>query len=175
MKGHWRKIGIVGKAHGLRGAFFIGGRKSLLPNAYTEVLVGDDPNTGIRTRITGYHIHKNRVVLTLAEMHDRTRIEFFTGQALWVAEDSALLPLEAMIGRPVVDCQGEPLGIIADFYNYGASDTVQIVAQDQRTLEIPYVDSYFASCDSKGSANQQQPVALRVPSATFAELWEQRQ
>jgi ribosomal 30S subunit maturation factor RimM len=171
MKGNWKKIGIVGKAHGLRGAFFVGGRSSLLPNTYSDIVLGDKPQTGLHTQVTNYQICKNRVLLSLSALPDRTRVEFFAGQSLWVTQDTAELSSDTqLIGREVVDCAGEPMGRICDLFNYGASDTVQIIADDKRTLEIPFVGSYFADTSTK---DHRRPMALNVPRDTFADLWEE--
>ncbi len=178
MKGNWKKIGIVGKAHGLRGAFFIGGRSDLLPNSYSEVLLGAEPGKGVTTKITKYQIVNKRVLLSLAAVPDRTQVDFFAGQALWVFESADTLAEASWLGREVLDCQGQHLGEITEVFNYGSADTVQILAKDQRTLEIPLVDDYFvlpkkgAGLASRAPATAAAPLSLRVPSATFADLWE---
>jgi 16S rRNA processing protein RimM len=173
MKGNWKKIGIVGKAHGLRGAFFIGGRNNLLPNSYHDVVLGDNPGSGVKTKITKYQITNNRVLLMLAAVPDRTRVDFFAGQTLWADESTENIGAAAWLGREVVDCHGERLGEITEVFNYGASDTVQILAADQRTLELPLVDAYFLGAKkAPPSSKSAAPLALRVPSATFADLWE---
>ena len=46
----WKKIGLVGKAHGLKGDFFLH-RQSLLPSQHQYLIIGDTYQQGLKTKI----------------------------------------------------------------------------------------------------------------------------
>lgn len=72
-----------------------------------------------------------------------------------------------LIGKKVVDPAGKVLGLIKDVQNYGASDIVFIAAPDGKSLEVPFVETYFAMDFSYEDAD----LKLLVAADTFDDAW----
>lgn len=97
-------------------------------------------------------VHGKGLLVRLADHPDRTSVEQFVGDAVWVNRTS-LPPLEAgeyywneLLGLTVLDTQGQELGQVDRVVETGAND-VLVVKGRQNTL-IPYVfDRYILEVD----------------------------
>jgi 16S rRNA processing protein RimM len=173
VKNTWLQIGIVGKAQGLRGAFFVAQRDQDLPEGLVRIVVGPDPVkarvlTVVETRRSG-----DRPVIQCRELTSREAAEALKMQPIWC--DRALVPIEEeseylwsdLVGKPVLDSEGKKLGLITAVGNFGASDVVRIDADDGQWIEVPFVSAYF-HMDFRSNSSE---LRLTVPADTFAETW----
>ncbi len=170
----WIKLGTIGKAHGLRGAFFISGRDTPIPKSYKTLRVGTSPEDSRACDILETRMQGDRPVLILSIASDRTAIETMTGQALWVERQSVTIDetkeylWHDLIGRQVLDDAGTTLGVVETLYNTGATDVLTVLGPRGKRVDIPLVGTYLAMDFGRDTG----PLSLRVPASTFDEMWE---
>ncbi|MFK7823824.1 MAG: ribosome maturation factor RimM [Oligoflexales bacterium] len=166
----WKKIGKIGKAHGLKGAFYLGGRSNLWTDDDASLMsVGVDPKSGIQSLLSGRQVLKGRLILSLESFCDRTSLEAHHGMDLWCLEQECKLEFdyEQLVEFKVTTSCGQTIGKVNEFYNYGASDTIEIVNQEGSVLELPFVEAFVAEIDHKSSA-----IRLCMNAEAFTDLWQ---
>lgn len=173
MNKRWIQLGIVGKAHGLNGAFFISSRDDLLPETVKGIRIGKDPDKAPTMKVKACRWQSDRPLVQVEELKTRDAAELICHSPIWcdrqeidIDEDEEYFWGD-LIGKQVVDPQGVKLGRIEGIQNYGASDIILIEADDGRTLEVPFVDVYFAMDFSF----EDKELKLLVPADTFDEAW----
>jgi 16S rRNA processing protein RimM len=172
------RIGTVGKAFGIRGAFFVSGRDEPLEGvAYKKLLIGEKPDTARVIEVARLSWQQERPVVTSAQIESRTEAEALTGLPIWI--DASLLEVDDeaeylwsdLVGRQVVGSDGEELGQILAVRNYGASDVIEIQrSSDFAVASIPMVPAWV----NMGFRRGEGTLHLVVPGSHLAELWEQR-
>jgi 16S rRNA processing protein RimM len=173
VKNAWLQIGIVGKAQGLRGAFFVAQRDEDLPKGLDRIVVGPDPEKGRPLTVIEMRRSGERPVILCREVSSREAAEALKMQPIWC--DRALVPLEEaseylwsdLVGKPVLDSEGQRLGRITAVGNFGASDVVRIDADDGQWMEVPFVNAYF----DMNFRSDSPELRMTVPADTFAETW----
>ena len=165
----WKKIGKIGKAHGLKGAFYLGGRTSLWTEQALLLSVGADPECGFQSKLSSRQIVKGRVILSLECIGDRTNLEQHLGADLWCLEQDAhqAFDYDGLVDFKVMASCGQTLGQVNEFYNHGASDTFEIVSHDGAVLELPFVDAYIDKIDHKAAS-----IKLCMNADAFTDLWQ---
>ncbi len=164
----WLLLGKVGKPYGLRGQFYISQLDHEPPLDLTEVVVGETLSSGKLAQVAELRTYKDRPLLSLDMIEDRTALESFRGQNLWLAKDETQDPFDLYIDRQVVDCHHNSLGKTSEIVDYGAGPNIVIEATDLKTLELPFIEDYFFIEDSdKG------PLKLKQPIDFFEDLWHQ--
>lgn len=174
MKNRWVKLGIVGKAFGLDGAFFISGREQPIPKTVRLLHIGKKPEMARTLTVLNSRMQGKRPILVSRELQSRDEVESIKGQLIWCArqeievqEDQEYIWAD-LEGKTVVDQQGRFVGTIVGVQNYGASDIVELKNESLGTLSLPFVDFYF---DMNFRSNDEQ-LRLLVPIETFAEAWQ---
>ena len=164
-------LGFVGQPHGLKGAFFVAGRRDLLPGTVTEIYLG--PSGQSCFSLKNQTIIKSRPVLSLGEFPSRTLIEGQRGSEIFarrsdlgVDEDTEYLWAD-LIGNEIQDAANLSLGVVKSVANYGASDILE-VEKSGHVLMIPLVENYF-DLDLFRESNQ---LKLVVGGEVFDEAWE---
>jgi 16S rRNA processing protein RimM len=173
VKNTWLQIGIVGKAQGLRGAFFVAQRDEDLPEGLDRIAVGPDPDKARILTVAETRRSGDRPVIQCRELASREAAEALKMQPIWC--DRALVPVEEdseylwsdLIGKPVFDSEGQHMGRITAVGNFGASDVVRIDAEDGQWIEVPLVSVYFQMDFRSDSPD----LRMTVPAETFAETW----
>jgi len=173
VKNTWLQIGIVGKAQGLRGAFFVAQRDEDWPEGLKRIVVGPDPDkaralTVVETRRSG-----ERPVIQCRELNSREAAETLKMQPIWC--DRSLVPLKEdseylwsdLVEMTVFDSAGLRLGRVTAVGNFGASDVVRIDADDGQWIEVPFVSAYF-DMDFRSDSRE---LRMTVAADTFAETW----
>lgn len=168
----WIKIGVVAKAHGLRGLFFISGRDEIIPPACTALKIGNSIETAIAYEIESSKAHAGRIVLKLKNCQTRDMADEIKAQDIWMeleyvecGEDEYLWG--DLIGRTVFDKDGKELGKVIDVANYGASDIVIVEGEDSRKVDLALVENFF---DMSFEADTQK-LQLVVSADFFGDLW----
>lgn len=173
MSSRWICLGVVGKAHGLAGAFFVSSREESLPVTLKDVVVGERPETGRSFKVLRCHMQGGRPVLQVAEITVREAVDPFKRQQIWCRrEQLGLKPGEYcwadLIGKKVVDVNDVFIGTINDVANHGASDFVNIVHETRGELPVPFVDVYFdLNFDPESDV-----IKMIVTADTFDEAWQ---
>lgn len=173
MTDQWIKIGIVGKAHGLYGAFFLSGRDSELDDSVSDLRVGEKPGQGKSLRIKSRKSHNGRTIIQTQEISGRDQLDEIKGKIVWcprdqIAVDEQEYLWDDLIGKSVIDANDQPMGVIERMNNYGASDIVELLDGRGR-LSIPFVPSYF---DMNFDADSNE-LRLVVSADVFDESWEE--
>ena len=165
----WKKIGKIGKAHGLKGAFYLGGRTSLWTEDASLLSVGSNPDKGVHSELANRQVNKGRVIITLASFSDRTSLEAFQGQDLWCLkqEPEQGFDYDGLVGFEVKASCGSSLGKVNEFYNHGASDTIEIINSQDAVLELPFIEAYVKKIDYKASS-----ILLSMGADAFTDLWQ---
>ena len=173
----WLKLGIVGRAHGLQGSFFVSGRDEAIPPSVTHVRIGKDPETVRDAKVTSNTWQNGRITIRCEGVVDRTAAENIKGTSIWV--DASKVPVEDdkeylwsdLRGRTVIASDEVVMGVVEDVYQPAHSVNLVVVSPDgKRDVEIPmnrdYVDMKFV----RGG----RELRVTVPSDTFSEVWNTR-
>jgi 16S rRNA processing protein RimM len=140
----WVRLGVVGRPHGIRGAV-----KVHLDNPKSTAL-----RAGRRVRLVvdgAVSPHEIAAygggVLTLVGVGDRDAAERLTHAVVEIARvelgDDVLLI--DVIGRDVVDGDGQALGRIACFHDNGAQPVAEVKTPDGRAVLVPFVPPIVVS------------------------------
>ncbi len=173
MKKRWIQLGIVGKPHGLNGAFFVSQRDEELPEELKVLRIGPDAEKAKTYTIKNTRWQSERPVLHCLEISSREGAEAICHQPLWADRDSMEIDEDEeyfwsdVIGKKIKDRDGVYIGSITDVVNYGASDIVTVVDAKGRIAEIPFVDAYFDMEFEHGSEEIQMTVLAEV----FDDVW----
>ena len=172
----WIVIGAVGRAHGLRGHFFVSKRNEPIPASCKELFIGLNPDaeSGQLFAISECNNRTNSgTVIRVEGVTDRNRMEKLRGLLVWARRSQ--MPLdeeeeffwEDLIGKTVIDSEGQSLGIVDHVDNFGASDIMSIKDTEGRKLSVPIIPDYV-DMDFSSETNQIQLVVL---ASFFAEVW----
>ncbi len=172
MQKRWIQLGIVGKAHGLNGAFFVSQRDEELPEELKVLRIGTSAEKSVEHKVKAVRWQADRPVLQCENIKSRTEAEALTHQKIFVDRD--LLEIDEdeyfysdVIGKKIVDSSGKMFGEIVDMVNYGASDIVIVHDDKGRTAEIPFVEVYF---DMEWDF-EDEAIRLLVDPSVFDEVW----
>ncbi len=175
MPPRWLKLGRVGKAHGLQGAFFVSGREDPIPKSYGDLILGSNPESGERFKVRGSRMQGDRPILHFESLTRREHAEQYAGQDIWVERDKVLVNSSTeylwsdLYGRCVVDSEGTQIGVVHRVTNFGASDILQVKG-DQGYLDVPLIAPYVSL-----TFDQSPELRLLVPAQTFFELWYEQE
>ena len=163
----WKSIGKIGHPHGLKGDFLMSGRTTLLPAHIIDVVVGETAEQGVPSKLTKNDIYKERNLLHLQKVNTRNALEKLQGVTLWIPDDVLENPIDALLGKTVIDSDGVVVGSIKEINCYGASDILEIKNANTRSIDIPFVLDYF----DVAAAYESEILRLLVPISTFDDCW----
>lgn len=171
---HWLKLGVVGRAHGLRGSFFVSGRDEAIPSYLKKIIIGPSPETGKSAVIEQATWQNGRAAIKCDIAGDRTEAEKWTGQTVWCeagaikVDDQSEYLVSDLKGRTVVDSDGVTIGLIEDVAVMPASINLIVINDDQSAdVEIPMIAHYVDMNFVRGA----KELRLIVTAETFAEIW----
>jgi ribosomal 30S subunit maturation factor RimM len=178
----WIRLGTIGRAHGLRGSFFISGRDEPLPQSLMgrQVLVGASIENAQTMTLLKADQRSNGVTASLEGVTSRESVEVLKGRNLWGRRlDLHLKSDEVLVGElkglTVFDDTGAVVGVVESVLFYpGDQMNLNVVKQrsDGRWLEMEiswgatYIDAYRTT-DLKA-------IYLSVSGDVFDELWTLR-
>ncbi len=171
------KIGIVGRALGLQGSFYVSGRDEPMPESLKIVQIGRTVDTAKDAKILKSFVQNGRPVILCDLASDRSSAELLTGMSIWaeshlisVQDDKEFL-LSDLKGRKVFDADGVLLGIVEDVIKMPASVNIIVVnPSGSSDLEIPVISDYVDMSFKRG----ENSLCLNVPGAVFEEIWNSR-
>ena len=148
------RIGVLSSPHGVKGEISVYptsedlSRYSELENAYFSINGEMKP-----VKVTGCKYKKNMPVLKFEGYDDRNAIEPLRGTELYVDREEAI-PLEEgeyfladVIGFKVI-ADGVQIGVIEDYFDNAADQTIFIVRKDDgETMYIPDVEEFVKDVD----------------------------
>lgn len=167
----WLQVGIVGKAHGLRGHFYVSERSLPLPAACDQLRMGADPERPELTlSLLEASFQQHRPLILCKELIDRTAVEKCMGKPLWMDRVHAGEGLiwADLISKPLIDSEGVLVGLVKDVANFGANDSLIIEHSERKgSLHIPLVAAYIDLSFKPGDPH----LKLLVPKTYFDEFW----
>ncbi len=174
MNTKWIKLGVVGRAHGLRGSFFVSGRDEPLPDTLKKLIIGPTPETGVVATIEQCQWQNGRSIIKCDIATDRTSAEKWTGKQIWCDASAVVVDEETeylvsdLKGRVVVDSDGKEFGVVDDVAVMPASVNLIVVNADASAdVEVPMIATYVDMSFIRG----EKTLALAVPGDTFADVW----
>ena len=170
----WVFMGIVGKPHGLKGAFWW--RASFSPEisfekaptlrlapsfgsgpvSWRDVAQLSEPRyLALMDRGEDHHIsklteHSSGFVVHLEGFFNREQAQAVQGWGVfflrrWLDHSQHVVYWGDLYGQEVLDVKGRPWARVVDIHNYGASDVLTLRSVGGQQWQIPYVEGvYFA-------------------------------
>lgn len=161
-------LGVVGGAHGIKGEVRI---KSFTENptdikAYGPLVDAKGKTYTIRSA----RIQKNVVVVTINEISDRNGAELLNGTELFV--DRSALPEDDadafyqsdMVGMTVETTEGQPVGTVIAFHDFGAGEVVEIKPERGSSVMIPFSEAAVPEIDVERRVMIVEPLAAGLVS-----------
>jgi 16S rRNA processing protein RimM len=147
-------IGRIVRAHGVRGEISVTVLTDFPERFETLewVYVGDEFEAQ-PFRLEKYRWHKKNILLTLADITNRTQAEQLQGQFVQVPVGEAVpladgdYYLYQLIGLQVITSTGELLGTIDNVIETGANDVYVVKNNTQNELLIPAIADVIKSVD----------------------------
>ncbi len=157
-------VGRIGKAHGIKGEVSVELRTDEPERRFTDgtVLVtrtpaGTAPHgpgrpTSLTVRRTRWH--QSRLLVTFAEVPDRTAAEAVRGLTLATEVDVTEAPEDPeefydhqLVGLAVFTTDGEPVGEVTEVMHGTGQDLLAVRAEDGRELLVPFVTALVPVVD----------------------------
>jgi 16S rRNA processing protein RimM len=151
-------VGLIATAHGIRGELVV---KPLTDDpgrlaAGAMVLLEAPGVPAVPRRVLGIRSHKDRLLILLEGVPDRTAAEALRGGRLCVPEaDLPALPpgqvwLHELPGMSVVAEEGERLGSVHEVLETGGDRQVLVVRGPRGEFLVPFVEQFVLSIDREG-------------------------
>ena len=156
-------LGVVGGAHGIKGEVRI---KSFTEDPVDIKAYGPLVDAkGNTYTIRSARIQKNVVVVTINEISDRNGAELLNGTELFV--DRSALPEDDadafyqsdMVGMTVETTDGQPVGTVIAFHDFGAGEVVEIKPERGPSVMIPFSEAAVPEIDVDRRVMVVEPVA----------------
>lgn len=151
-------VGLVGRAHGIRGEVGVDVRTDEPERRFgpgTRLLTAPEsvgPLTVERARWYG-----TKLLMSFAEIHDRTAAEALRGVRLLVEVDDDERPADPdeyydrqLVGLAVQDVAGSLLGSVRGLLHLPGQDLLAVVAADGREVLVPFVTALVTDVDVAG-------------------------
>lgn len=171
------KIGIVGRALGLQGSFYVSGRDEPIPSSIKTVKIGRHLDSAQAAELLKTTWQGGRVAILCSLASDRTSADLLKGMTIWaessqinVADDKEYLLVD-LKGRKVLDVDGECLGLVDDVVKLPASINLIVLNPDKTAdVEIPMINDYV----DMGFTRGETMIKLRVKRELFDDIWNMR-
>lgn len=164
-------IGVVGRAVGVKGEFYLSKRSEPLDQKFKQIYLGDTAEKAYTYSIKNMRAHNGKSILWLDGITSREDIRELVGKSIWVErsaiklDDSNEYIWADLVDRRLLDTQGQEIGRVVGVNNFGASDIVTIEYQDKKRIDLPFISDYF----DMNFSPQDESITL---VANFAELVE---
>jgi len=166
----YRRIGSIGKAHGLRGEFTVR-LESDLPRWVAECarLYVEEHGAMVARSVTAARFDHGKLVMGLEALPDRTAVEAARGTALYVPEDEARAAIadrsfyynSDLIGMALVDADsGETYGTVRDVVEMPAQNLLEVepAGGEGKTFLVPFTAAFVPAVDLEAKA-----IRVRLP------------
>lgn len=150
-------IGVVNKAHGMKGEVKIycySEQPDNLAGYQQIVLVDKKGSYSPHLKIKKSRAHGKMAITLLETITDRNRAEYIEGMGVLLPKDD-LPEIEKdeyywhqLIGKAVVDPEGNSLGVIKEIFSNGAQDIMVVTTATSEVL-IPIVADIVLSTDQE--------------------------
>ena len=154
-------VARVGRPHGVRGEVSVEVRTDEPERRFGDGAAldlrqaGGRPPAGAPSRltVTGSRTHQDRLLLTFAEVGDRSDAEALRG-ALLVTDVAGQVPEDPeefydhqLVGLAVVTLEGTPAGTVAEVVHTGAQDLLVVRRSGREDALVPFVAALVPEVD----------------------------
>ncbi|MBM7708110.1 ribosome maturation factor RimM [Enterococcus lemanii] len=149
-------VGKIVNTHGIRGEVRVISQTDFPEERYkkgAKLTLFRDGKQPLVLVITNHRKHKNFDLLTFEGYPNINDVEVFRNGILKVAEED-LTDLEEnefyyyeIIGLPVIDENGQKLGVVKEILSPGANDVWVVQRKGQKDALIPYIESVVKKID----------------------------
>ncbi|MCR4781154.1 MAG: ribosome maturation factor RimM [Lachnospiraceae bacterium] len=150
------RVGIIGKAQGIRGEVRVHPTMDTLED-FLEI----DKVILMKSRIKDLkeltvqkaRIQKNFCIVKFKEIEDRNNAELLNGAELYINREDAPELEEGeyyysdIIGCTVITDEGKTLGVLKDIYETGANDVYSVVNESKKEYLLPAIDDVILDVD----------------------------
>jgi 16S rRNA processing protein RimM len=156
-------VGRIGKPHGVRGEVTVDVRTDEPERRFaTGATLRAEPPSGSASRlralrVTGSRRHQSTLLVTFAELTDRTTAEAARGIVLHATirvdespEDPDEFYDHQLVGLAAYDVDGTHLGEVTGLVHGGAQDLLAVRALDGRATLVPFVTALVPEVDLAG-------------------------
>lgn len=163
--GEYRRIGKVSKPHGIRGAFMVFLESDFPDWLLTRKRIFAEINGSIVPwQVTSARMQRDRLVLQVAEISDRNRVEELRQTSLFVTEEEAQAAISDtdyfynsdLIGMKVFE-DGQEIGEVRDVIEMPAQNLLEISSEDG-VFHLPFVADLVLDVDLDARV-----MAVKVP------------
>ena len=157
-------VGRIGRAHGVKGEVSVEVRTdeparrfadgSVLGTRTPQGSAPSGPDRPASLTVQRTRWHQDRLLVTFAELADRTAAEAVRGLALVRDVDLAEVPEDPeefydhqLVGLAVVTTDGVPVGEVTDVVHGGSQDLLTLRTSDGREVLVPFVSALVPVVD----------------------------
>ena len=151
------EIGKILRPHGIKGAVKV---ESYLdePFSFKSVFIGKDKQQAIIKSVQ--HLNKDFYIVTLNAIPDIDTAEKFRNQSIYIdrteyAEFQDKVYLSDLINSPVINENGEKIGDMVDYEDYGAT-VILTIRVGVVSYQIPYVNEIISYNSEKQAFDIEQ-------------------
>jgi len=148
-------VGRIVKPHGMRGEVAVfaltENAKRFEPGRTLYLSPTPDGERSFPVMVESSRLHQGRWLLTLDRIADRTHAEQHVGSYLVLPRDMVEAAreegewfLHALVGRPVRDDSGEPLGEVLDVIETAGAPMLEIGGSGRSRRLLPFVKEFVA-------------------------------
>ena len=160
-------VGRIGRAHGVKGEVSVEPRTDEPDRRFADgallrtqtpqgaVPQGPDRPSSLTVRRTRWH--QSRLLVTFAELADRTAAERVHGLVLVTDVDTAEVPADPdefydhqLVGLAAVTTDGAPVGEVVEVVHGAAQDVLTVRTPDGREVLVPFVSALVPVVDVPG-------------------------
>ncbi len=169
-------VGIVGRPHGLKGAFFVSSRSDPFPAKYKTIFIGPKREQTRTAEVTSARMQGDRSVIQCSISNSREDAEKLTGQEIFVSSATAHKVFEKdvlwsdLMGCMVESATGKLVGKITHLYDNGATGVIQITGANTDTADLPMVTAIF-DLDNLTKIRGEKILVCLLPDEAINSYW----
>ncbi len=169
-------VGIVGRPHGLKGAFFVSSRTEPFPAKYKSIFIGPKREQVKSADVLSARMQGDRPVIQCSISVTREDAEKLTGQEIFVSSTLAHKVHEKdvlwadLMGCSVVSTSGLVIGKITHLYDNGATGVIQVTGADADTADFPMVSALF-DLDNLVKIRGEKILLCLLPDDAIKSFW----
>lgn len=169
------QLGIVGKARGLKGEFYVRGREEAWPDEITRVYLGQSASSAQPFKVKSFSAQNENIILKLEKISSREDLEPFRLAGIWCDAESLEVDYaseylwEDLVDLEVISLDEVHVGRIYQMENFGAHD-IAVIHHDERSQQVslPFVEAYF----DLSFADKPEKLKMSVDFQTIEDLYE---
>ena len=138
-------VGRIGRAHGLAGELYVRSESDAPDRFRAGAVFFTDEASPRQLEIRSSRRHNDRLLVTFADISDRSTAESLRDVALTIDPDDRrqlaadeFWPDE-LVGLAVRDTAGEPMGVVTGVDTGGPQDRLMVQSDDGRRAIVPFV------------------------------------